>query len=315
MFVYFVSRVEKRSFMGMKSIKTWLKVVRLPSLMLTLSSSLVGTAVSISAKQWRISVCLLTVLTAALLQVIANLANDYGDFLRGAGVGDRVVAVPNKKPGSVQLRQIIKALWVLVMLTIGCGLLLLHMAQLTLAQWLFFILLGGVAMVAAITYTMGMKPYGYHGWGDVSVFLFFGGVGVLGTAYLHTKTWIPYLWPAVSCGCFAVAVLNLNNLRDRADDAKVGKRTLVVKMGTKSALYLQWVVLCLGILGLMMFTLQHGQHPIQWIFLMTIPLLIRNGVLTMRLSPRAFDGLLQQLVIIQFVTVILFSYGLIISSI
>lgn len=298
----------------MPSIKTWLIVIRLPSLILALSSIIMGTALGIASKQWNIWISVLTAITASVLQIIANLANDYGDFLRGGGVGSRVNNTPSVTEGSISLQQIKRALFWLIGFAVVCGLVLLYISNLSQHQFIQFTILGIIAIVAAITYTMGPRPYAYTGLGDIFVFIFFGLLGVLGTAYLHTKTWnTSYIWPAVTCGSFSVAVLNLNNIRDVGEDAPIGKKTLVVRIGKTAALYYQWMLLAIGVFGLIIFTLQHYHRPIQWIFLAALPKLIQNGMLTMRLPANQLDPLLQRLVIVQLSFVLLFSVGLIIS--
>jgi 1,4-dihydroxy-2-naphthoate octaprenyltransferase len=274
-----------------------------------------GNALAIWTGKWDIWIGLFAGITASLLQIIANLANDYGDFLRGGGVGSRVNNAQEAIGESVNLKQLKVAIAWLVALTMGCGLILLHLADLTPYKFVHFALLGAIAIAAAITYTMGPKPYAYTGLGDISVFLFFGLAGVLGTAYLHTKTWNPaYVLPAITCGCFSVAVLNLNNIRDIFSDAQIDKKTLVVRVGRKIALYYQWSLLLIGIISSIIFTIQHYTSPVQWIFLVAAPRLIQNGILTMRRAPDQLDPLLQRLVIAQLIFVLLFGIGLILSG-
>jgi 1,4-dihydroxy-2-naphthoate octaprenyltransferase len=282
--------------------------------MLALSSIVMGTALGIASKHWNIWISVLAAVIAAVLQIIANLANDYGDFLRGAGVGSRINNTSLSAEGSISLQQIKRALFLLVGFAVVCGLALLYVSHLSQHQFIQFTVLGIIAIIAAITYTMGPRPYAYTGLGDIFVFIFFGLVGVLGTAYLHTKAWnFAYIWPAISCGCFSVAVLNINNIRDLDEDAQIGKKTLVVRMGRKAALYYQWILLSIGILGACIFTLQHYHRPIQWIFLAVLPQLAQNGMLTMRLPANQLDGLLQRLVIAQLSFVLLFSIGVVLS--
>ena len=296
----------------MSSIKTWLLVVRLPSVLLAVTSVGLGTMLAIWQGTWNLWVGLLAILTAAMLQIIANLANDYGDFLHGAGVGDRVGEVGDNQ--LVTFKQLQYAIMLMVCLTLGCGLLLLNVARIDCVTFLQFAAIGGIALLAAITYTMGPRPYGYIGLGDMAVFVFFGFIGVLGTAYLHAQVWhSAYLLPASSCGCLAVAVLNINNIRDIALDTTVGKKTLVVRLGRKAALYYQWLLLSVSIILLVAFTLIHYQQPWQWIFLGFTPKLFKNGQMTMRLAAAQLDDVLQDLVITQLFLLLVFGLGLVIK--
>ncbi|MEM7055675.1 MAG: 1,4-dihydroxy-2-naphthoate octaprenyltransferase [Bacteroidota bacterium] len=299
----------------MASIRTWLIAMRLPSVLLTLSSSLMGTSLAIWEGKWNAWVSILAAFTAIMLQIIANLANDYGDFLRGANVEEYIHPNGIEQPGFVSLRQLRTAIVWLVLFTVGTGLALLQVAGLSGPSFILLALLGVIAIIAAITYTIGRKPYGYAGWGDVSVLFFFGLLGVLGTVYLHTQQWRwAHVLPALSYGCLAVAVLNLNNIRDIKLDAQVGKKTLVVRMGRRAALYYHWALLTLGIIMAAIFTMIHYNSPWQWLFVAAIPSLVRNGIMTMRLAPTQLGAELQRLVLMQLLFVLFFSIGLVLSS-
>jgi 1,4-dihydroxy-2-naphthoate octaprenyltransferase len=290
------------------SFKTWLIALRLPSILLATSSSMMGSVLAVWEGPWKLWVSLLAWVTAALLQLIANLANDYGDFVRGAGVEGRVSQAGGQ---GLSLQQIRRALVCLVLLAVVAGLTLLKVAHLTTYAWVGFVVLGGICIIAAISYTMGSKPYAYLGLGDLAVFLFFGVVGVAGTAYIHTQTWhTSYLLPMLTCGCLSVAVLNLNNIRDMHEDRQVSKNTLVVRMGRKFAIIYQWVLLLAGISSLCVFTWLHYQSHWQWLFLMITPRLIQSGIMTMRLPTNQLSGVLQQLVLACFYLVVLFSVGI-----
>lgn len=288
--------------------------MRLPSVLLALASIVMGTSLAIWEGVWNIWISLLAALTATMLQIIANLANDYGDFLRGANVEEYVHPNEAGKAGFVSPRQLRIAIVWLVLFTLGTGLALLQVAGLSGLPFILLALLGVIAIIAAITYTIGRSPYGYAGWGDVSVLFFFGLLGVLGTVYLHTQQWRwTYILPALSCGCWAVAVLNVNNIRDMKLDAQVGKKTLVVRMGKRAALYYQWVLLVTGVVMAVVFTTRHYHSPWQWLFVGAVPSLIQNGVMTVRLAPTQLGTELQRLVLVQLLFVLLFSIGLVLS--
>lgn len=178
--------------------------------------------------------CLLTVV---LLQVLANFANDLGDFENGADRAegsersDRAVA-----SGRITAAQMKRAVLVTAGLAFVTGVAtILHAvgdAWITLLTW---VAAGLASIAAAYTYTAGKRPYGYSGLGDISVLVFFGFAGVAGTAALITGDFEPlWLLPAATIGLLSVAVLNLNNLRDHLSDAATGKHTLVVRMGFHS---------------------------------------------------------------------------------
>ena len=204
-------------------------------------------------------------ITVVLLQVLANLANDYGDFKEGtdtaAGRNDRALA-----SGQLTTESMKRAI---VMCAIGAfvaGIVTLAWAfvpnllpgteggTLQGAQMGLLGLLGVAGIVAALKYTIGDKSYGYQGLGDVYVMLFFGFVGVLGVGLLVShEVAFPWVLPAVFSGCMSVAVLNLNNLRDHVSDATAGKRTMVVRLGFLGGKRYHLVVLALGWGALLLF--------------------------------------------------------------
>lgn len=157
-----------------------------------------------------------------------------------------------------------KAIVINAVLAFAIGLLALYRCFFAVdrsAEGLVFLGLGLAAIAAAIKYTAGAKPYGYQGLGDLAVLVFFGWVGVLGTAYvLGTPPHVQLLLPATAIGLFATAVLNLNNLRDHINDERSGKRTLVVKMGFEKAKVYHTGLFVLG-WGCLLYWLISGQHP------------------------------------------------------
>ncbi len=293
-------------------IHTWLTALRLPTILLATSSVMMGSALAIQAHQWHPAISFLAWITASLLQLITNLANDYGDFERGANVDKRVSAAGTH---GLTLTQIRRTLVLLVVLAIVFGLILLgvakYMAHLPTPCSLRFLFLGGLSIVAAIAYTMGTKPYAYMGLGDVSVFFFFGIVGVAGTAYLHQPVlYADYALPMIASGCFAVAVLNVNNIRDIASDKQVAKNTLVVRLGRRFGICYQWSLLLSGMGALLLFTYWHYHSYWQWLYVVTFPLLIRNGILTMVRPAEKLTQVLQNLVLLIFCTTVLFTIGI-----
>ncbi len=195
-------------------------------------------------------------MTVLLLQILANFANDLGDFENGAdrteGVErqDRAVA-----SGRISVKQMKRAVIATGALAFATGLVTVYLAVegdgVLLAQWVG---IGLAAIAAAYAYTAGDRPYGYSGLGDISVLLFFGIAGVAGTASLIAGTFdVRWLLPSLTIGLFSVAVLNLNNLRDHVSDAAAGKRTLVVRMGFDRGKRYHALLLLVGWASLLVF--------------------------------------------------------------
>lgn len=282
----------------MKNIKAWVVSLRLRTLPLALSTILMGSIVAAWDGAFRAEVLLWAALTTLFLQILSNLANDYGDALSGADNETRVGPQRMIQSGAISLGQMKKAIIVLVALALISGLTLLAKAFDT-EYWklLAFFLLGLAAIAAAIRYTAGKNPYGYRGLGDIYVFLFFGIVGVAGSYFLHTNTWQwEVLLPASSIGLFSTGVLNLNNIRDIESDRKSGKITMVVRMGRNKALWYHAALLADGWLLFLIYAILTSRTMLLWPSLLALPLFIRNIVRSFKTrEPSKLDGELRNL--------------------
>lgn len=219
-----------------QSLLIWLDAARPKTLPLALVSILTGSSLAFSAGHFSLPVALLAFLTATLLQILSNLANDYGDAVKGTDNDERLGPVRAMQSGAVTPKVMKQAIALNIVLTIISGLSLVFYALSSLESILAFIGLGVLAIIAAIAYTMGSKPYGYVGLGDISVFIFFGLLGVSGSYFLHTGNLEFGLFlPSLGCGLLAVAVLNINNMRDIENDEACGKRTVAVRLGQQKA--------------------------------------------------------------------------------
>jgi 1,4-dihydroxy-2-naphthoate octaprenyltransferase len=304
------------------NLSAWLSAFRLRTLPLALSSIFMGSFLANNASktseienpsvfQW--SIFGLCVLTTILLQILSNLANDYGDSQNGADHKDRQGPQRAVQAGLISLQAMKKAIFVFTLLAFGSGLSLLWIAfgnNLTL--FATFLGLGIAAIIAAITYTAGSKPYGYAGLGDISVFIFFGYVGVIGCYFLHTQSFVwNLLLPATSCGAFSVAVLNVNNIRDIESDFQAGKFSIPVRLGRQKAIIYHFILLFLGLGASILYTILTWQHPIQLLFLLTLPLLLRNAMAVKnKENPKDLDPYLKQMAITTLLFVLSFGLGL-----
>lgn len=222
---------------GNPGFSDWISAFRLRTLPLASASILTGAALSFDSHPHAGLVLCSALLTAWLLQILSNLANDLGDSDHGADSAARVGPKRAVQSGKISRAQMKRAVVIAAVLALLSGLLLLWFALGSTGRWVAFwaMLLAGLAAIgAAYRYTAGKKPYGYRGLGDISVFVFFGILGVLGTVFLFRGNlkWADIL-PAVWAGLQSTSVLNLNNLRDVRGDGEAGKRTLVVRMGFK----------------------------------------------------------------------------------
>jgi 1,4-dihydroxy-2-naphthoate octaprenyltransferase len=255
----------------------------------------------------------LCISTTIFLQVLSNLANDYGDTMNGADSTEGEGPSRAVQSGAISLASMKRAIGVFILLSLISGISLLY----TVFGWdwnslLFFLGLGVLSIVAAITYTAGRKPYGYAGLGDLSVLLFFGLVGVMGSSYLYMQTieW-SFVLPAMSCGLFSVAVLNVNNIRDIESDQKAGKYSIPVRLGREKAVIYHWLLIISGIGTSVMFTFLYSQNYWQWLFLLVTPLLIKNAIgVSKNTDATAIDPYLKQMAISTLLFVLLFGVGL-----
>jgi len=214
--------------------------------LLSFSGVLLGGFLSVAASRSDIfatagrsgrQVALFAALTAILLQVLSNLANDYGDFKKGTDSAKRVGPQREMQSGSITEKEMRKGVAIVgVFCLLFGGILIFAIAQLTRQELAVFAALGIAAVLAALFYTLGKRPYGYRGLGDLYCFLFFGWAAVAGTFYLATKSLdFSVLLPASAMGFLSNAVLNINNMRDYENDRASGKNSLVVKLGLKKA--------------------------------------------------------------------------------
>lgn len=294
-------------------MKSWLEAARLRTLPLALSSILMGCFLAAAHGKFSWIIAILSVTTTILLQVLSNFANDYGDAVNGKDTEARQGPKRAVQSGAITPEAMKKAviLFSLLSLVSGIGLLYEALKDATWHTFVAFLGLGILAIIAAITYTAGKRPYGYVGLGDLSVLIFFGWVGVLGVYYLHTQTldWT-LLLPATSCGLFAVGVLNINNIRDIESDTLTGKRSVPVRIGREKAVIYHWSLLSIAMLCSVLYLALQSATLVQWLFVLSFPLFIRNGWAVSHLTnPRELDPYLKQMALSTLLFVLLFGIG------
>lgn len=298
----------------MRKIGAWINAFRLRTLPLSFSSVIIGSFLAFHRGFFQMPVLIGALLTTLFLQILSNLANDYGDTVHGVDNHLRTGPKRSVQSGAISRKEMRAAIGIFTGLSLVSGVWLLVKGtqglQLSSAFILFAI--GIAAIAAAIKYTIGKRPYGYIGLGDVAVFVFFGLTGVLGTYFLHTHQITPHEFlPAISIGLFSTGVLNLNNLRDHENDRNSGKRTLIVLMGVKNGkLYHALLIVC-AIISALIFTALHYRNPGQLIYLVTIPFFIRNIVAVFKnTKAENLDPELKRLALTTLFFAITFGYGL-----
>lgn len=237
----------------------------------------VGNALAFEQGSWRTDIFVLSLLTALALQILSNVANDYGDGIcgtdhkRAEGSPKRLTAA-----GVVSARFVRNCMMAWALLCLCSGALLLAAAVRTVAQLLLFICLGWLSIAAALAYTVGRRPYGYCGLGEAAVFVFFGLVGVLGSFALQHSAWHwPAVLPAMAMGLLCAAVLNVNNMRDIDSDRLAGKYTLAVRLGLKYARRMHIGLLAGAGVLLLLFNSMTAWQGALWLVL--LPMMCRHG--------------------------------------
>ncbi len=292
----------------------WIHAARPRTLPLALSSTLLGSFLAWHDKPFKSAVLLLALLTTLFLQILSNLANDYGDSVNGMDNALRVGPRRAVQSGAIQSKSMLFAIIVTSLLALVSGILLIGFGfdfNLS-AGTIIFLLLGLSAIAAAIKYTVGKNPYGYIGFGDLFVYLFFGLLGVLGTYYLHTNYFYwPLILPASAVGLLSTAVLNLNNMRDIEGDERSGKRTMAVILGSRKAHNYHLFLILFAWLCFIGYTLIHYEFLFQWIYLVTLPFFIIHLKKVYTITPpAALDPELRKLALATFATVVLYGIGM-----
>lgn len=294
-------------------MKHWIAAARLRTLPLALASIFMGSFLAYAHGQFDWLIFFLTVSTTIALQILSNYANDLGDTQNGADLAGRVGPSRAVQSGIISLESMKKAviLMVIVSLVSGISLLWFSFYKAVDVKFWAFLGLGLLAIFAAITYTAGSKPYGYSGFGDISVFIFFGLVAVLGSYFLQTKQInLALLLPAASTGLFAVNVLNINNMRDIASDKKAGKFTLPVRLGLPWAVLYHRSIIVLGLVLAIIYVLLYFSSPYQFLFLLVSPLFYNIGQSINAASQAQYiDTFLKKMAISALIFSVLFGLG------
>ncbi|ARX09356.1 TPA: 1,4-dihydroxy-2-naphthoate polyprenyltransferase [Proteus mirabilis] len=295
--------------------QAWLESLRPKTLPLGLIAIVTGSALAYWTGHFELPIALLAILTAGTLQILSNLANDYGDAVKGTDTEERLGPLRGMQKGVITPAQMKKALIINVIISCVSGIALIIVACKKPEDAIGFLVMGLLAIVAAITYTVGKRPYGYMGLGDISVLIFFGWLSVIGTYYLQANAFnIVTLLPATACGLLSVAVLNINNMRDLENDIQAGKNTLAVRLGASGSRIYHTCVIAIAIICLIVFTLVYMHRWTAWLFLLAVPMLLLHiKRVNADLSGEAMRPLLEHMVKAALLTNILFSLGLVLE--
>ncbi|MGV8914723.1 MAG: 1,4-dihydroxy-2-naphthoate octaprenyltransferase [Kaistella sp.] len=306
-------------------MKHWINAARLRTLPLSMSGIILGSFIAKwrlteNGAAWDWTIFALALLVTLLYQILSNFANDYGDGIKGTDHLRTSVAEPRAvASGKITATQMRNAVILFSILSLIATVALLYVAFFKhnlIQEFYIFVGLGIASILAAVGYTIGKKPYGYIGLGDIFVFVFFGLLSVCGSYFLFMKTfhW-DLLLPATAVGMLSVAVLNLNNMRDIESDAQSGKKTLALRLGFKRAMVYEIILLQLPLLLMLVFMMMNGLHTqgkyyAFIFFILMLPMTgLRRKIMDVK-EPKDLDPFLKQVGIMTLTMAILVAFGL-----
>ena len=299
----------------MNELKAWITAFRVRTLTLAFSGWLVGVSIASTTVRIDVRVAGLTLLTAFLLQILSNLANDYGDAVSGIDSDRRKGPDRMVQSGAITREAMRKGMMICAFLALAAGGILLYTSFKNdfISAFIFF-LIGLTGIVAAIKYTVGKKPYGYAGFGDLFVFVFFGLVLVAGSHYLQTKAinWL-VLFPSITIGLLSIGVLNINNIRDIESDKLSGKNSIPVRIGKKKAGIYHAALQLAALISSLAFVYFNFHSWWQLLFLIAAMPLFSNVKAVLTKSSDELDPYLKQAAFSTLLFSILFSVGMLVS--
>jgi 1,4-dihydroxy-2-naphthoate octaprenyltransferase len=298
-------------------MKHWIEAARVRTLPLSVSGIIVGSFYAMSQGMFNWNIVTFALLTTLGLQILSNFANDYGDGVKGTDNEDRVGPKRAIQSGNITPQAMKQAMLITSVITLIFALLLIYFAFKLetdyLTYSLIFLMLGILAIASAIRYTVGKGAYGYRGYGDLFVFIFFGIVSTFGVYFMFSKSidWL-LLLPAIAIGFLSVGVLNINNMRDEESDRKAGKNTIVVKMGGENAKKYHFFLVISAMVLVLLFAYLNNFHFDQYIFVVAyFPLISHLITVYKNKNPKLLDPELKKLAISTFILSILLSLSLI----
>lgn len=297
----------------MNDLKKWLTAFRLRTLPLSVAGIIVASCLAEYNGVFNVWTFILAILTTIAFQILSNLANDYGDGIKGTDNETRIGPERAIQSGKITASEMIHAIRICILICIGLSFSLILVSFGT-SKFLFSLLFFGLALLciyAAINYTVGSKPYGYKGLGDLFVFVFFGLISVIGCYILYAKTinHVVYL-PAITIGLLSTAVLNLNNMRDIETDKQSGKNTLAVFLGLNKAKQYHFFLVSAAIIVSFVFGMLYYTSPFNLIyFVVYIPLVFHLKRIHKITTLKEFDPELKIIALSTFTLAVLLGIG------
>ncbi len=294
-------------------IQAWISAFRPRTLFLAAAGVILGSGLALHVGQFDLTSALLTLTTALLLQLLSNLANDLGDYVKGTDrTGGRVGPVRGVQSGKISPHQMKVGIGFTTLITMISGLVLLLRLFYTigLVAIVVFLIVGFFSLLSALFYTLGHRPYGYKGWGDFFAFLFFGPIAVIGTYYLQAQSIdLRSIFPSIGMGLLSAMILNVNNMRDIDNDALSGKRTIAVRLGLKKAKVYHSILMLTMFASFLIYSFVYASTPL-YRFVYVIVYLFQFVLLSQifKRDGRNLDPYLRKTALSAFLLSILFAF-------
>ena len=296
----------------MSKFKAVVFSMRLRTLPLSLAGVVLGLILALRQHAATPGLIVWLLLTTVCLQILSNLSNELGDYLRGTDGSQREGPQYSLAQGTLDVKDFKRLIAVFAGLCCLFGAAMVWASFGTFLAWqpALMLLLGASAIWAAMHYTLGKNPYGYRGLGDIFVFLFFGLVSVMGAYFVvaHTLDSPLLLLPASAIGCFSVGVLNVNNIRDMESDAE-HRVTIPLKIGSRKAKIYQTSLIVTAWICILAFTLASYTSGWNFLYLATLPLYALHLNMVWKRDGKSLDPALPLLVITTFVFALLAGIG------
>lgn len=284
-----------------KIIKNWLYAVRIHTLPLSISGIILGTCIAYSRGYYNKWIFLFSIITGLLLQILANFANDYGDAIKGVDNNKRLGPKRMVQNKYISFSLMKKVIIIFSILSFISSLVLIYISFIKdIINILFFIILSIICIYAAIKYTIGKNPYGYKGYGDIAVFIFFGLIPIQGIYFLYTHfLTFDIIILSISIGLLNVAVLNINNIRDIENDFNNYKYTIPIIIGIKKSFFYQKLLLLIPVILGIFFIIINYKGIYQFFFLLIIvPILYHIKKIKYISNYKEFNNELKNIILI-----------------
>lgn len=300
------------AFFIMSKISSWLSAFRFRTLFLAVAGVTLGSGLALHSGSFYSITLVLALLLALSIQILSNLSNDLGDYIKGTDItGNREGPKRAVQSGTISPKEMKIGIIINTIIVIALGLsLIFYSIDIQNSTSIYILLaIGLTSILAALFYTLGRYAYGYVGWGDFFAFLFFGPIAVVGTYFLHTNSLDlrPFL-PAIGLGIISTMILNVNNMRDIKNDKASGKTTVASNMGLRNAKIYHTILTIMVFASFSAYSVIYAPHPwYRLIYIIVYALQLKTLTQIWKKEDRELDPFLKDTSIAGFLLSVIFS--------